>query len=111
MTPTIGEVAGSAEKVLESVMRVEPTIVSVSSIFLPGVGPVAAMVQPWVLTIVPYMEKALTDIASGNNTDLFSAFIELLQHVSKGGPNSPVLSGPISTSPSASVPDPVPNVG
>ena len=89
---TIGEVAATTEKVIESVMKVEPTIVGISSMFVPGAGPVLAFVQPWVMTAVPYIEKALNDIASGNNSDLFSAFIELLQHVSKGGPNSPVLS-------------------
>jgi len=91
---TIGEVAATTEKVIESVMKVEPTIVGISGMFVPGAGPVLAMVQPWVMTAVPYIEKALNDIASGNNSDLFSAFIELLQHVSKGGPNSAVLSGP-----------------
>jgi len=96
---TIGEVAGTTEKVIEGVMKVEPTIVGVSSMFVPGMAPVAALVQPWVMTVVPYIEKALNDIASGNNTDLFAAFIELLQHVSKGGPNSPILSGPIAPVP------------
>lgn len=96
---TIGEVAATAEKVIESVMKVEPTIVGVSSMFVPGAGPVLGLVQPWVLTVVPYIEKALTDIASGNNSDLFSAFVELLQHISKGGPNSAVLSLPTPTVP------------
>lgn len=92
---TVTEIAATTEKVIENVMKVEPTLVGVSSMFIPGAGPVLAMVQPWVLTAVPFVEKALTDIASGNNTDLFSAFVELLQHVSKGGPNSAVLSAPI----------------
>jgi hypothetical protein len=75
-------------------MKVEPTIVGVSSMFIPGMAPIAAMVQPWVISTVPYIEKALNDIAAGNNGDLFASFIELLQHVSKGGPNSPALSSP-----------------
>lgn len=85
-------IATTTEKVIEGVMKVEPTIVGVSSMFIPGMAPIAAMVQPWVLTAVPFIEKALKDIAAGNNGDLFAAFIELLQHVSKGGPNSPILS-------------------
>jgi hypothetical protein len=96
---TVAEIAGNTEKVVEAVMKVEPTIVGVSSMFVPGMGPVAALVQPWVMTVVPYVEKALNDIASSNNTDAFAAFIELLQHITKGGPNSPVLSAP---APSAS---------
>lgn len=91
---TIGEAAATAEKVVEAVMKVEPTIVGVSSMFVPGAGPILAMVQPWVLTAVPYIERALNDIASSNNGDLFGSFIELLQHISKGGPNSPILSEP-----------------
>ena len=87
----ITEGAATAEKVIETVMRVEPTIVGMSAMFVPGAGPIVAMVQPWVLTIVPYIERALDDIAKGNNGDVFAAFVELLQHISKGSPNSPVL--------------------
>ena len=96
---TITDIASTTEKVIEGVMKVEPTIVGVSSMFVPGMAPVAAMVQPWVMTVVPYIEKALNDIASGNNSDSFAAFIELLQHISKGGPNSAVLSQTITTQP------------
>jgi hypothetical protein len=94
-TPTtVQTIATTTEKVIEGVMKIEPTIVGVSSMFVPGMAPIAAMVQPWVLTFVPYAEKALNDIAASNGSggDIFSAFIELLQHVSKGGPNSPALS-------------------
>lgn len=94
---TVGEVAATTEKVIESVMKIEPTIVGVSSMFVPGAGPVLAMVQPWVLTVVPFVERALNDIAASNGNDLFSAFIEFMQHVKKGGPNSPALSEPAAT--------------
>ncbi len=103
---SISEAAATAEKVVETVMKVEPTIVGVSSMFVPGAGPVLAMVQPWVITAVPFIEKALNDIAAGNNSDLFSAFIELLQHVSKGGPNSPILSPTPIANPIPNEPDP-----
>jgi hypothetical protein len=89
---TVQTIATTTEKVIEGVMKIEPTIVGVSSMFIPGMAPIAAMVQPWVLTLVPYVEKALNDIAAGNNGDLFASFIELLQHVSAGGPNSKILS-------------------
>lgn len=88
---TVTEIAATAEKVVEGVMKVEPTIVGVSSMFVPGAAPILAMVQPWVLTAVPYIERALNDIANGNGGDIFGAFVELLQHISKGGPNSPIL--------------------
>ncbi len=41
-----------------------------------------------------------------HNSDLFSAFIELLQHVSKGGPNSPILSPTPIANPIPNEPDP-----
>lgn len=91
MEVDIKSAAATAEKVIEGVMKVEPTIVGVTSMFVPGAAPVLAMVQPWVLTVVPYVEKALTQIAAGNGGDAFGAFLELLQHVSKGQPNSAAL--------------------
>ena len=91
---TLQTIATTTEKVIEGVMKVEPTLVGISSMFIPGAAPIAAMVQPWVMTVVPFIEKALKDIAADKNGDAFGAFIELLQHVSKGGPNSPVLAPP-----------------
>lgn len=87
----IKSAAGAAEKTLESIMKFEPTIVGATSMFVPDAKPVLALVQPWVLTVVPFVEKALTDIAAGNGGNAFTAFAELLQHVSKGAPNSQVL--------------------
>lgn len=90
-TIDIPAIAASAEKVVETVARVEPMIATMAS-FIPGAAPVMAMVQPAILMAIPFLERALTDIARGQNTDLMGAMIELLQHLSKGGPNSPTLS-------------------
>ena len=62
------------------------------AVFVPGAAPILAMVQPWLVLAAPYLERALDDIAKGNNGDVLGAFLELMQHVSKGGPNSPILS-------------------
>jgi hypothetical protein len=90
---TVGTIAGAAaaaEKVVENVMKVEPTVAGVAGMFVPGM----AMVQPWIVLVAPYLERALTDISTSNGGDVLGAVVELLQHVSKGGPNSPVLSAP-----------------
>lgn len=90
----VSSAAATAEKVVEDVMKVEPVIMGGVGMFVPGAAPIAAMVQPWIMMAAPYIERALTDIASNNGGDVLGAFIELMQHVSKGGPNSPILSTP-----------------
>jgi hypothetical protein len=97
----VASAAGTAEKVIEGVMKVEPIIVGATGMFVPGAAPIIAMVQPWVITAVPFIERALKAIEAGNGGDSFSAFVELLQHVSKGLPNSPILSPSSSQDPSA----------
>lgn len=84
--------AAVAEKVVEDVMKVEPMVVSGVGMFVPGAAPIVAMVQPWIVMAAPYLERALTDISQGNGGDVLGAFIELMQHVSKGSANSPILS-------------------
>ena len=91
---TAGSIAGAAaaaEKVVEGVMKVEPMIAGGVSMFVPGAAPILAMVQPWIVLAAPYLERALDDVAKGNNGDVLEAFLELMHHVSKGGPNSPIL--------------------
>lgn len=82
--------AGQAEKVVEGFMRVEPIVMTMSS-FVPGAAPVMAMVHPAVVALAPFIEKALTDIAAGNNSDAFSAVFQLIQHISRGQPNIGLL--------------------
>jgi hypothetical protein len=100
----------AAEKVVEGVMRVEPMIATGISMFVPGAAPVVAMVQPWMVLAAPYLERALDDIAKGNSGDVLGAFLELMQHVSKGGPNSPILSAsPVAPNKTAAQPAFVPD--
>ncbi len=80
------------EKVVEGVMKVEPTIATIVGMFVPGAAPIMAMVQPAVLAAAPFVEKALNDLAAGNNGDFMESFIQLLQHLSPNHPNSPILS-------------------
>ncbi len=85
-------VATETEKVVEGVLKVEPTIATIVGMFVPGAAPIMAVVQPAVLAAAPFVEKALNDLAAGNNGDLMEAFIQLLQHLSPSHPNSPILS-------------------
>ena len=82
----VKSIATEAEKVVEAIVKVEPFISTIAS-FAPGAAPVMAVVHPAVVALAPLVEKALTDIASGNNVDAFSAFILMAQHISKGFPN------------------------
>lgn len=90
----IGNAASTAEQVVENVMKVEPTVASMAGMFVPGAAPIVAMVQPWIVFAAPYLERALNDVAAGNGGDVMSGVIEVLQHISKGQPNSPALSAP-----------------
>jgi len=95
----IAEAAGEAEKIVEAVARVEPTMASIASMFVPGAAPIVMTVQPMIAMAVPFVEKALNDIAAGHGGDALSSFAELIGHLSKGLPNSsaltptPILSG------------------
>jgi hypothetical protein len=93
-TLDVSSAAATAEKVVETVMKVEPTIATMAGMFVPGAAPVVAMVQPAILMAIPFIERALNDIASANGGDIMSAMIELLQHITKGQSNSPILSVP-----------------
>ena len=87
----IASVAKTAETVVEDVLKVEPTIATIAGMFIPGASPVVAVVQPAVLAAAPFVENALNAIAAGNGGAALSAFIELLQHITPGKPNSATL--------------------
>jgi hypothetical protein len=92
--PTLAGIASTAETVIEDILKVEPTVATIAGMFVPGAAPVVAMVQPMILAAAPFVEKALSDLASGNSGDLMESFIQLLQHLSPAHANSPILSPP-----------------
>ena len=85
---SVPEIASTAEDVVKSVMRVEPMIAGMAGMFVPGLS----MVQPWIILIAPYLEQALDDLSKGNNGDALAGLLQLIQHISKNGANSPILS-------------------
>ena len=92
-TNGVGAVAGAAaaaEHAIEGVMKVEPMVAGIAGMFIPQV----ALVQPWILMVAPYLERALDDVSKSKNNDALMGIIALIQHISKGQPNSPVL-GPL----------------
>ncbi len=91
MTQTLQQVAGEADTIIKDVMKVEPSVISAVGMFVPGAAPIAAMVQPAILMAVPFLERALEDIVAGNNGDVFQSVIQLIQHITAGQPNSPIL--------------------
>jgi hypothetical protein len=85
-------VAAEAEKVVESIAKVEGPILTAAGIFVPGASVVTVPLQAILPLITPDIEKALTDIATGNDGDIFNALVEFVNHIRRGKPNSPVLS-------------------
>jgi hypothetical protein len=84
----IAGVAGQADEIVKSVMKVEPMIAGMAGMFVPQI----ALVQPWILMVAPYLERGLEDLKAGNNGDALAGLLQLIQHISKNGPNSPILS-------------------
>jgi hypothetical protein len=54
----IAGAATAAQKVVEDVMKVEPTMASIASMFVPGAAPIVMTVQPMIAMAVPFVEKA-----------------------------------------------------
>lgn len=88
----IKSIAGEAEKVVEAVAKVEGPILTGVGMFVPGAAPVTAVLSHILPLIIPDIEKALNDIASGNNGDIFDTLLEFVNHIRQGKANSPVLS-------------------
>ena len=76
-------IAGTAETVVEDVMKFEPFVAPL----IPG----EAAFQPFVMMAAPFVENALKALSTGNNGDLMSSFIQLLQHLMPGHPNAAIL--------------------
>lgn len=87
-------IAQTAENLFEGFMKVEPFIMMASS-FIPGAKPVMAVLHPAVVAAAPFIEKALDQLAAGNNGDALTAFIQLIQHITANQPNAQALSGTV----------------
>ena len=93
MNTTIASAAGTAESVLEAVMKVEPTLATMASMF--GGSVVAsgvAIVQPEIMFLIPFLENALKQIAGTSDiSGQIGAVIDLAKHLVPGKTNSPAL--------------------
>ena len=90
----IATVATTAEKVVEGVAKVEPIVLPIAGMFVPGLSAASAVFQPYMPAIFQGVEDALNAIAAKNGGDFLAAAITLMQHMKPGMPNSPILSGP-----------------
>jgi TRAP-type C4-dicarboxylate transport system substrate-binding protein len=90
------DTASTASAVVKDIMKVEPMVVGTIGMFVPGAAPIVALVQPWIVMAAPFLERALDDITHSKNGDALNALLELLGHISKGMPNSPILSEEVS---------------
>lgn len=84
---TIEKAASEAEKVLEEVAKVEPTIAGVAGMFVPEIG----LAQPYIVAVIPTLENALKAIAAGNGGNMVDAVGQLIKHLLPGHSNSPAL--------------------
>lgn len=98
-TTTIESVAGTADNIVKEIAKVEPMIAAGAQ-FIPGAGPFIAIAQPWIPAILSAADRALADIAAGNNGDLFQAFLDLLNHMTAGRTAAPALAPEATSKPS-----------
>lgn len=85
-------VAAGAEKVVEEIAKVEGPILTGVGMFVPGASVVTLPLAAILPIIAPDIERALTDIATGNNGDILDTLMEFVNHIRAGKPNSPILS-------------------
>jgi len=97
-TTTIAGIAGTADQVVKQRAKVEPLVAGIAGAFVPGVN----LAQPFIPAILAAADRALGDIAAGNNGDLFQAFLDLLNHMTAGRTAAPALA-PTATSSQAVV--------
>lgn len=76
---------------IDAFAKVEPTLAKVAGVFVPGAGPVIAVVQPFLPAILKFAEQAVLAIATKNGGDIPAAVIELMQHLTPGQKNSLAL--------------------
>lgn len=94
MSPTLQELAAGAEKVVEAIAKVEAPILTGVGMLVPGAATVTVPMQAILPLLIPDIERALNDVVSGNNGDIFSALMEFVNHIRVGKPNSPILTRP-----------------
>jgi hypothetical protein len=87
----VAGMAGNASATLKNIMGFEPMVAGMVSMFFPP----AAIAQPFIVMAMPFLIRALDDIAKSNGGDMIAAFLQLAQHLTAGAPNSPVLTGPV----------------
>ena len=87
----IRTLAADAEKVVEAIDRVDGPILAGVGMFVPGAAPITAVLQRVLPLIYPDIEKALMQIAQGNEGDLFDTMLEFVNHIRSGKANSPAL--------------------
>lgn len=89
---TLTTAAAAAEKVVEAVAKIEGPLLSGISIFVPGAAAVTVPLETILPLILPDIENALNAIATGNQGNLWATVAEFINHITKGMPNSSVLS-------------------
>jgi hypothetical protein len=102
MDLNISGAAETAEKAVTAIMKMEPMIATMASMLVPGAAPVVATVQPMIVMAAPFVERALNSLAAQNGGDAFAAFLDFLNHISPGRPNSVALTNVAPPAPDAS---------
>lgn len=88
----VKQVASEGKVVIEEIAKVEPWLATIIPMIVPAATPAMPLINAFAPIFLTFVARALGDIATANGGDLPSAVIELLQHISKGAPNSKTLS-------------------
>jgi hypothetical protein len=77
---TISSVAQTAEGVVTTAMQFEPMVAGMVSMFFPP----AAIAQPFIVMAMPFVIRALDDIAKNNGGDMIGAFLSATDPSTQG---------------------------
>jgi hypothetical protein len=96
------EAAEATEKVVEAIAKVEGPLLTGVGMFVPGASPVTTILSSVLPLLIPDIERALNDVATANNGDIFATLLEFVNHIRSKMPNSPALSPKTTNMPEAS---------
>lgn len=92
MSATTAGAVGGVETAIQDIMKVEPMAATIIGAIVPGAAPFVAAIQPEVMILAPFLINALDVLKKNNGGNVMASIVDLIQHLTPGEANSPILS-------------------
>jgi hypothetical protein len=103
MSFDVKTIAGEVVQVDEGIMKALPFISTIIG-FVPG-AQIAAPFMPMFSELLTVIDNAAKAVSEGNNSQAATSVLgEIMNHLTPGAPNSPILSAPLPNMPKADTP-------